>query len=164
MTMKSPPRALNLKRVYDHPAHLLRRANQIFLSVFEAEMGETGLSPNSLIILAVLHEHPGVDLATLSYAAAIDKSSCGRTVAAMEKSKLLKVAKNSADGRQKSVFLTAAGRDLYLSCEDAVQRIEDLFFSGFDEDERGLFMETLRKFVTRNNDISRAPFREIVDS
>ncbi len=155
---------IGLDRLYNHPAHLVRRSYQIFLSVFERELGEKGVTPTMLIIMAVLHEHPGIDLSTLAYAAAVDKSSCGRNVTRLEKMGVLKVARSFSDARQKVIFLTAEGRELLFACRHGIDSVETALLSVFSEEERKTFMDILLKFAVRNNELSRAPFRAVEDA
>jgi DNA-binding MarR family transcriptional regulator len=51
--------------LYEHPGHLLRRAQQISVSIFYDEMG-TELTPGQYAILSRLAEHPGIDQVSLA--------------------------------------------------------------------------------------------------
>lgn len=164
MPEETKQQELTLDRIYEHPAHLVRRSYQIFMSAFDVELGSKGLTPIYVIILAVLNEHPGIDLSTLAQAAAIDKSSCGRAITKLAKIKLIQIAISQDDARQKCLFLTQQGREVFSSCSKNIERIEARLLGKFSEKEKSAFMTILRKFVDRNNHISRAPFKMVSES
>lgn len=161
MPEKKTQQGLTLERIYEHPAHLVRRSYQIFMSAFDAELTPKGLTPIYVIILAVLNEHPGIDLSTLAQAAAIDKTSCGRAIVRLSKRKFVRIAISQDDARQKCLFLTQQGREIFSSCSENIERIEEKLLGRFSEKEKLAFMTILRKFVDRNNSISRAPFKTV---
>lgn len=156
-----PPTGLTLERIYEHPAHLVRRSYQIFMSAFDSELTHKGLTPIYVIILAVLNEHPGIDVSTLAQAAAIDKTSCGRAITRLSRKKFVRIAISQDDGRQKCLFLTQQGRQIFASCSESIERIEEQLLGRFSPQEKLAFMGILHKFVDRNNEISRAPFKKV---
>ncbi len=55
----------SITEVYDEPGHLIRRAQQIAVSMFHSIMGN-GVTPVQYCVLRVLRDHPGIDQVTLA--------------------------------------------------------------------------------------------------
>ena len=73
-----------MTELYALPGHLIRRLNQISVSVFAARVAEEGfdLTPVQFAALMILSENPGIDQATLAgliahFALVIDDSRHG---------------------------------------------------------------------------------------
>jgi hypothetical protein len=60
--------------VYDEPGHLIRRAQQIAVSMFHSTM-RNGVTPIQYCVLRVLQDHPGIDQVTLARLCALDTST-----------------------------------------------------------------------------------------
>jgi DNA-binding MarR family transcriptional regulator len=60
---------------------------------------------------------------------------------------------------QRELRLTPAGEALLASMVPAMSQMQDTLLGTLSERERRDFMRLLRKFVTANNDRSRAPMR-----
>ncbi|MCI1026077.1 MarR family transcriptional regulator, partial [Pseudomonas putida] len=66
--------------LYEHPGHLLRRAQQISVSIFHDETGGI-ITPVQYAIVRMQSNHPGIDQVSLSGLVAIDTTT-GATVCA----------------------------------------------------------------------------------
>lgn len=157
----SPSDRALFDEMVQHPAHLIRRTFQIFLSAFDADLGETKLTPVQWMILATLYSFPGIDMTRLAGLAAVDKTSCGRAVSKLADDGLVKVSADRKDGRQKRLSATADGQRMVIGALPRVRRMRDRILGGLNEQERGQFLSILKVFVTKNNEQSRAPYRII---
>ncbi|MFT2657880.1 hypothetical protein ACMWPY_28050, partial [Escherichia coli] len=64
MPETTPPKdESQLIDLYEHPGHLLRRAQQISVSIFHDETGGI-ITPVQYAILRMLSNHPGIDQVT----------------------------------------------------------------------------------------------------
>jgi len=140
----------------EHPGHLLRRAQQISVSIFHDELG-IDVTPIQYAILRTLADHPGIDQVSLAGLVAIDTST-GATVCVRLEEKGWLVRKIAAnDRRQRALTLTAEGEALLLNLIPAFQRIRERLLAPLSDDEQLQFMGLLDKLVRLNNEQSRAP-------
>ena len=142
--------------LYQHPGHLLRRAQQISVSIFYDEMGSE-LTPVQYAILSRLAEHPGIDQVSLAGLAAIDTSTGATVCARLEEKGLLERRVLPHNRRQRALSITKAGQALLDQLVPGAQRLRQRLLDPLSEDEQHVFMALLAKLVHENNDQSRAP-------
>lgn len=142
--------------LYEHPGHLLRRAQQISVSIFYDEMGDD-LTPVQYAILSRLAGHPGIDQVSLAGLAAIDTSTGATVCARLEEKGLLERKVIPHNRRQRALTITAAGARLLEALEPGAQRLRVRLLAPLTAQEQDLFMGLLAKLVNENNDQSRAP-------
>lgn len=149
--------------LYDQPGHLMRRAHQITVSLFQEEVGEV-VSPKEFAILRMIHETPDVDQVRLARLIGIDTSSAALTAAKLEKRGLIARTVSTVDRRLLSLRLTPEGEQLLDDTVSGVYRMREKLLSPLTESEQKVFMRLLRKFVHLHNDESRAPLWTQVDA
>lgn len=142
--------------LYEHPGHLLRRAQQISVSIFYDEMGEE-LTPVQYAILSRLAGHPGIDQVSLAGLAAIDTSTGATVCARLEEKGLLERKVIPHNRRQRALTITPEGARLLETLEPGAQRLRDRLLAPLSAQEQDLFMGLLAKLVNENNEQSRAP-------
>lgn len=151
-----PENESQLINLYEHPGHLLRRAQQISVSLFIDEMG-TELTPVQYAILRNLTQHPGTDQVTLSALTGIDTSTGATVCARLEEKGLLQRKVIPHNRRQRALTITAAGEQLLDSLIPGSQRLRRRLLGPLSESEQLQFMALLTKLVDGNNEQSRAP-------
>lgn len=144
--------------LYDQPGHLLRRANQIAVGMFNDVMGSP-VTPTQYAILRMIQERPGIDQVSLAKLVALDTSTTALTAARLEGKGLVARTVSASDRRQLELNLTPAGYDLLESLISGVHRLRAQILGSLDPGEREVFVRLLRKFVHLNNEQSRAPLR-----
>jgi DNA-binding MarR family transcriptional regulator len=142
--------------LYEHPGHLLRRAQQISVSIFYDEMGNE-LTPVQYAILSRLAGHPGIDQVSLAGLAAIDTSTGATVCARLEEKGLLERKVLPHNRRQRALSITADGRRVLDRLEPGAQRLRQRLLAPLSVEEQALFMGLLAKLVKENNEQSRAP-------
>lgn len=142
--------------LYDHPGHLLRRAQQISVSIFYDEMGDE-LTPVQYAILSRLAGHPGIDQVSLAGLAAVDTSTGATVCARLEEKGLLERKVIPHNRRQRALTITPAGARLLGALEPGAQRLRERLLAPLSAQEQDLFMGLLAKLVNENNEQSRAP-------
>jgi len=142
--------------LYQHPGHLLRRAQQISVSIFYDEMGNE-LTPVQYAILSQLAEHPGIDQVSLAGLAAIDTSTGATVCARLEEKGLLERRVLPHNRRQRALSITKAGQALLDALVPGAQRLRQRLLDPLSAEEQRVFMELLAKLVHENNEQSRAP-------
>lgn len=140
----------------EHPGHLLRRAQQISVSIFYDEMGAE-LTPVQYAILSRLAAHPGIDQVSLAGLAAVDTSTGAAVCAKLEEKGLLERKVIPHNRRQRALSITAAGERLLADLEAGAQRLRQRLLAPLAPQEQAVFMDLLAKLVRENNAHSRVP-------
>ncbi|WP_373987689.1 MarR family winged helix-turn-helix transcriptional regulator [Duganella sp. BuS-21] len=151
-----PETESKLINLYEHPGHLLRRAQQISVSIFYDEMGSE-LTPVQYAMLRNLAAQPGVDQVSLSALSGIDTSTGATVCARLEEKGLLERKVIPTNRRQRALTITAAGEQLLESLIPGSQRLRRRILAPLSSAEQLQFMELLTKLVQENNEQSRAP-------
>jgi DNA-binding MarR family transcriptional regulator len=142
--------------LYEHPGHLLRRAQQISVSIFYDEMGNE-LTPVQYAMLRNLAAQPGIDQVSLSAISGIDTSTGATVCARLEEKGLLERKVIPHNRRQRALTITAAGEQLLEQLIPGAQRLRRRILAPLTGPEQLQFMELLTKLVQENNEQSRAP-------
>ncbi len=145
-----------MRDLYEHPGHLLRRAQQISVSIFHDEMGGE-LTPVQYALLSQLAEHPGIDQVSLAGLAAVDTSTGATVCARLEEKGLLERKVIPHNRRQRALSITPAGARLLAALEPGAARLRERLLAPLAGQEQALFMTLLAKLVEANNEQSRAP-------
>ncbi|MGK5077289.1 MarR family winged helix-turn-helix transcriptional regulator [Janthinobacterium sp. HLX7-2] len=160
MTKTTPtPQAVresDLTRIDEHPGHLLRRAQQISVSIFHDEVGGE-LTPVQFAMLRCLADHPGIDQVSLAGIAAIDTSTGATVCARLEEKGLLERKVIPHNRRQRALAITAEGEHMLAALIPATQRLRQRLLAPLSDSEQQQFMLLLARLVHDNNEQSRAP-------
>ena len=150
------PAESDLTELDEHPGHLLRRAQQISVSMFHDEVGGE-LTPVQFAMLRCLADHPGIDQVSLAGIAAIDTSTGATVCARLEEKGLLERKVIPHNRRQRALTITPEGERLLASLVPATQRLRERLLAPLTPAEQQQFMELLTRLVRDNNEQSRAP-------
>ncbi|MBV6319431.1 MarR family winged helix-turn-helix transcriptional regulator [Duganella violaceipulchra] len=154
-----PDTESKLINLYEHPGHLLRRAQQISVSIFYDEMGEE-LTPVQYAMLRNLESHAGIDQVSLSAISGIDTSTGATVCARLEEKGLLTRTVIPTNRRQRSLTITGAGEQLLSDLIPGSQRLRRRLLAPLSSTEQLQFMALLTKLVRENNEQSRAPLTD----
>lgn len=144
--------------LYDQPGHLIRRAHQISVAMFNDVVGQE-VTPIQYGILRMVYERPGIDQVSLARLIALDTSTTALTAARLQTKGWLVRDVAEKDRRQLCLSLTPQGEALIRGLVSRVHRMRQKLLGELDAGERELFMKLLKKFVHLNNEQSRAPLR-----
>lgn len=142
--------------LHEHPGHLLRRAQQISVSLFYDELGDE-MTPVQYAILGQLALHPGIDQVSLAGLAAIDTSTGAAVCARLEEKGLLKRRVIPHNRRQRALTITPNGTRMLKAMEAGALRLRERLLEPLSPAEQRRFMTLLTKLVRANNTQSRAP-------
>ncbi|MCO5134727.1 MAG: MarR family transcriptional regulator [Phyllobacteriaceae bacterium] len=147
--------------IYEMPGHLIRRMQQIAVSIFADRISNAGydLTPVQFACLNALEAHPGVDQATLAGLIAYDRVTIGGVVDRLEAKGLVTRTVNKNDRRSRVLKLTAAGAGLLSDTRQVVRQTQADILQGLSGKEAATFVELLQKAVSAAEGESRAPFR-----
>jgi MarR family transcriptional regulator, temperature-dependent positive regulator of motility len=142
--------------VYDEPGHLIRRAQQIAVSMFHSTMGH-GVTPVQYCVLRVLQEHPGIDQVTLARFCALDTSTAADLAVRLEERGLVRRMMPMKSKRFRLLHLTPEGFALLKKLVPCGELLARRLLKALNKEEQKVFLQLLKKFVHLNNDESRAP-------
>ncbi|MDR7049550.1 DNA-binding MarR family transcriptional regulator [Duganella sp. 3397] len=151
-----PETESTLNDLYEHPGHLLRRAQQISVSIFYDEMGSE-LTPIQYAVLRNLAAHPGTDQVSLAALTGIDTSTGATVCARLEEKGLLERKVIPTNRRQRALTITCAGEQQLEDMIPGAQRLRRRLLAPLTGPEQLQFMALLTKLVQENNEQSRAP-------
>lgn len=151
----APADALD-RDLYDQPGHLIRRAQQIAVSMFLDAVGRD-VTPVQYAVMRMLQERPGIDQVTLAREVALDTSTTADIAARLEAKGW--VERRLLPRRQRSLVLTEEGQAVLARLIPGIRQLNSSILAPLTPDERVQFMALLRKFVRLNNAQSRAPLQ-----
>jgi DNA-binding MarR family transcriptional regulator len=144
--------------LYDQPGHLIRRAQQISISMFHSIIG-TDVTPIQYSALRILQDHPDIDQVTLAKLAALDTSTTATLAVKLEERGLVERFVPPTNRRFRLLRLTAAGDELLDKLVPSVHELRRCLLEPLTDEEQRTFLGLLTKFVRLNNEKSRAPLR-----
>lgn len=149
-------------KIHAMAGHLIRRLNQISVSVFQDRLKAAGydLTPVQYACLATLEQKPGIDQATLAGLIAYDRATIGTVLDKLETKGLIVRKTSPRDRRAREMFLSEAGRELYRTVTPLVQDAQILMTEGLEPGERNEFLRLAEKLANAGNALSRAPLVE----
>ena len=142
--------------VYDEPGHLIRRAQQIAVSMFHSTMGQ-GVTPIQYCVLRVLQRHPGIDQVTLARFCALDTSTAADLAVRMEERGLVRRMMPMKSKRHRLLQLTPEGAALVKRLVPSAYVLSRRLLRALNKREQKVLVRLLKKFVHLNNQESRAP-------
>ena len=141
------------------PGHLMRRGQQIAVSVFLDECRPWELTPLQFAVLAELHRHGPDDQVGLGGALALDRTTISVVVKKLEERGLVERCVSEKDRRSKPVSITRKGAKLIREVLPAAEAAQDRMLAPLTASERAQFIRLLGKMTNGNNSESRAPLR-----
>jgi len=147
--------------VYDQPGHLIRRAQQIAVSMFYSTMGHE-VTPVQYCVLRILQDHPGIDQVTMARLCALDTSTAANLAVRLEERGLLHRMVPMKSKRFRLLQLTPKGAALLKRLLPSGYELSNRLLQALNKEEQKVFLRLLKKFVHLNNEESRAPL-ELLD-
>ena len=141
------------------PGHLMRRCQQIAVSVFLDECRDYDLTPLQFAVLTALLQGGPEDQVHLGGRLALDRTTIGVVVKNLEERGLVTRRVSEKDRRSKPVSITAAGEGLIYEAVAAAEAAQHRMLAPLTASERKQFIRLLQKMVDGNNSESRAPLR-----
>ncbi len=148
-----------MSEIYTMPGHLIRRLQQISVSVFSDRMRRLGLDLTApqFATLAVLSHAPDIDQATLAGLIAHDRPTIGGVVNRLEAKGLVTRHQNEKDRRAKVLTITGAGADLLETLLPHVREMQTEILPGLTQPERAEFVRLASLVAEAGNAAARAP-------
>ena len=148
-----------MSAIYTMPGHLIRRLQQISVSIFAEGMKAGGIDLTSpqFAALTVLDGNPGIDQATLAEMIALDRPTIGGVVERLVGKGLVERKTSETDRRAKRLKLTKQGKDMVKRMRPLVVASQARILEGLSDVEKEQFTVIADKITRLHNDQSRAP-------
>ena len=141
------------------PGHLLRRCQQIAVSIFLQECRGFDLTPPQFAVLTALARSGPLDQVRLAGFVALDRTTVSVVVRKLERRGLVKRQISETDRRSKLIRVTGSGRHLLADVYPRVEQAQQRMLAPLSEAERRALISILQKMAHLNNEESRAPLR-----
>lgn len=145
--------------IHNMAGHLIRRLNQISMSVFQERMKAHGLTMTAVQFAAMnaVRANPGIDQARLAGMIAYDRATIGGVIDRLESKGLIARTVCEHDRRARRVFLTEEGERLLDELIPVVRAFQRDILTGLSDEERETFLRLAAKAADGGNHLSRAP-------
>lgn len=153
------PAAVSLDAIlYNRPGHLIRRLQQIAVSIFLDEVGDD-LTPVQYGALAAIRANPGTDQITLAQAIGFDRTTIGGVIDRLEARGLVSRITPPGDRRIRNLLLTQEGEALLRAAFPKTEQAQERIVEPLTLDERKQFVDMLARVVWHHNATTRVPVR-----
>lgn len=129
------------------PGHLIRRAQQIAVSIFADRLAASDITPVQFAILNALSETPDIDQVTLSKRVAFDPATSGSVIGRLEAKGWLARQAHATDRRRKLLVVTPAGLQALAGMQTAVADVQSQILAPLNADEQKQFVDLLARLV-----------------
>lgn len=129
------------------PGHLIRRAQQLAVAIFNEETAAFEVTPVQFAILNALMADPGEDQVTLAAKVAFDAATFGSVIGRLEAKAWVRREPDALDRRRKLLWLTPEGQDAALRMKRAASRAQTRILGPLDAHEREQLVALLEKLV-----------------
>jgi DNA-binding MarR family transcriptional regulator len=129
----------------DQIGHLLRRAYQRHVAIFQQTVPDSQLTAAQFVVLCSVRDAGSCEIADIVKATAIEEDSARSLVERLKWRKLLAVEQHPGDGRKLTATLTPEGRAMVEQTVPFAKAISELTFGSLTPDERVTLVDLLRK-------------------
>ncbi|QJC56284.1 Transcriptional regulator HosA [Polaromonas vacuolata] len=130
------------------PGHLIRRAQQLAVSIFMDETDGCDITPVQFAILNALIDDPGEDQVTLAARVAFDPATFGSVIGRLEAKGWVVRQADPQDRRRKLLWITTDGSKLAISMKRAVTKAQQRILAPLSSAEQAQFSLLLAKLVS----------------
>jgi DNA-binding MarR family transcriptional regulator len=131
-------------------APLVRRLQQICLSMIAEALADARLVQLEYALLVFVDDVPGISQQTLSEALGIDRNNVSLIVDKLEARGLLKRSVNGADRRARELYITPQGKKLWQRCQMKVLAANNGIVACLNAGEQKQFLDMLVRVVNAN--------------
>ncbi len=139
--------------VYGKPGHLIRRLQQMAVSIFARECEGFDITPVQYAALVALRDNPGIDATRIAVLVSMDRSTIGNVLERMEGKGFIERRANPTDRRVKLLNLSRRGAKLLGDCEAFVRIAQARMLDPLDAQERNQFTQYMRRILARQDQV-----------
>lgn len=150
---------MQIADLYDQPAHLLRRAQQISASVMLEAFSPLNITPAQFEIMLAIRSQPGIEAAQVTRLIGIDRSTLAAALERLERRGFVERHVLPHNRRAKQLYLSPEGNKTVRKAEGAYKDAQDRLMKSLSRSEAWQFMRLLDQLVSVNNALSRVPLK-----
>jgi DNA-binding MarR family transcriptional regulator len=158
MSEENAAQEVDVFKLSESPAHLLRRSQQYATEIFSDLGISDSVTLRQSVVLAAIAEKEGLSQSDLVSMTGIDRSTLADMIARMEARGLVKRIAAEDDARAKSVSLTLLGRDALQDALPAMQAVDKAILQALPKNRRKSFMSVL-SILTSEAEGKEAPLK-----
>jgi MarR family transcriptional regulator, lower aerobic nicotinate degradation pathway regulator len=132
-------------RFSDQIGHLLRRAYQRHVAIFQQTVPDPQLTAAQFVVLCTVRDRPGCDIPHIVQATAMDEDTVRGIVERLKWRKLLTAPHAPGDARATTATLTPEGAATVERTVPYAREISELTFGDLGPEERVAIVALLRK-------------------
>jgi DNA-binding MarR family transcriptional regulator len=134
------------------PGFLVRRLQQVSLSIFHEHLQSLDITPLQMTVLLMLQVEDGLEQVAVAARARVDTSTLKDVVNRLEAKALLKREPGLEDRRTRRLFLTPDGRALLALAQPQARHASEVLLAPLAAAERKRFLEMMERVVTAHED------------
>ena len=146
----SPPK--DAYDFHDQIGHLLRRAYQRHVAIFQDAIPDSQLTAAQFVALSAVKERKGCSLNEIVKTTAIDQATIRGVVDRLKARALVNVAPDPSDGRKLIVSATAQGKELIEQTVPFAKEVTERTYGMLNPGERVALQFLLRKMLGRDEE------------
>jgi DNA-binding MarR family transcriptional regulator len=127
--------------------HLLRKAYQRHMAIFQQNVGESQLTAVQFITLCAVRDNGPSSLTELVALTAVDQATIRGIVERLKARELVELGHDAKDRRKLIVHLSETGRVAVEQTEPCARQISELTLSNLNPGERVAMLFLLRKMI-----------------
>ncbi len=162
-TMIDKPNPDDFTDLLGRPGYLIRRLHQIHVALFLDECSEFNITPVQFGVLTVLNNQQTLDQTTIANQIGIDRNTAADVIRRLEGRGLLERPTSTTDKRAKLARITEQGRVFIKATQPAMIRAQRRLMGPLNNTQYDQLMMLMELLIQENNEVSRAPWRPIVE-
>jgi MarR family transcriptional regulator, lower aerobic nicotinate degradation pathway regulator len=147
----------SIESLYKKPGYLIRRLQQMSVSIFSEELSDFEITPVQYATLAAVAACPGLDHVGVSQTVGLDRTTVTGIIDRLEAKGLLARSPSKTDRRAKLLTVTEDGLVALNEMGPATLRVQTRILQPLAPAERKVFMSLLERVVWEHNEDSRVP-------
>ena len=135
----------------DLPGHLIRRMQQVSVSLFLQALHELDITPIQYLALTLVKSYPGIDQVSLSGRMALDTSTVADVAQRLVRKGFLVRTRSETDRRTYALHLTEEGERTVHQAQPLVKRARTELLSPLEPKERSLLIDLMCKVLQEHD-------------
>lgn len=132
---------------HDQIGHLLRRAYQHHVAIFQEAIPDSQLTAAQFVALSAVKERKGCSLNDIVKTTAIDQATIRGVVERLKARKLVEISPDPTDGRKLVVSATSRGKELINQTVPFAKEVTERTYGTLNPGERVALQYLLRKML-----------------
>lgn len=152
--MHGKPAAMKLQTIndiHDSPGYLLRRSGQLVSSIFDATLGQSGITSGQMTVLLAIHMEPGLQQRELANELNWDEATLGGMIKRLEASGYIKRQSSTRSTRGREIYMTEEGAAFLKEIRPGIHLVQKKLLSNLTQDESQQLLFLLSKLVGVRN-------------